>query len=324
MMAITGGDRNTPQTSPPASDAQTTPETPAEDESAHTEEGVVADALARAFEDEADDLDQDFGEEENAKAESEVDVQAESDEEESATKPQTPPSTPPAPTDAVAEPAPTPQVPDQQPAPPPQQPAPEQQVQQPQAQPAPTVEELQQYYHQQREAALSQLANTQYALSNEEAEELGPEMAEFAPRLAARVFMDATAAAMQGVMQQLPGMFQHLQQAQTQNSTHEQNFFARWPGLSKPEYRNTLMAFAQTYRQVNPQATPEQFINDVGAQVSVALQVPVPGTEEEAEPTPAPPFQPASAAPAPKRSAGPENPFTALDREFEEEDLDLD
>ncbi len=192
---------------------------------------------------------------------------------------------PAAPVEAPVTPAP---APEQQPVVAPVQPA---VVEQPQ--PQISAEEAQKAYAAQREKAVTAIAE-RYTLPKELAENLDPELVEVLPRLGAEIFMDAVSQTLQQMTQILPAAVQQISQSQTSFAAREVEFFEKWPGLTN--HADKVVQFGQAYRQINPAATADEFMQEVGAAVSVAMKVPIPGESVPAAPeeTPAPKFQPAA------------------------------
>lgn len=165
--------------------------------------------------------------------------------------PQTPPTEPQQPTQ--------PQTPDQGQQP--QQPQAPQEPQQPQQ---PTQEQYEQQV-QQAEAQWRQELAQSYALSEDEATMLQESPAEALPQLAATMHMRVTREVFQSLQQNLPNWVNAITQSQTTNKSHEDKFFEAWPELK--EHTPLISQVGQMYRQMNPQATPEDFIKNVGAMV---------------------------------------------------------
>jgi hypothetical protein len=224
-----------------------------------------------------------------------------------------PTETPAEPEAATEEPAPAPS-PEQQPVATPEPPAAVPQPQQ--LPPQPSLEEQQAAFVAQRENAEKMLAE-HYKLPTELAEGLDPDLAEALPRMGAKIFMDAVSHTLHQVTQILPQAVQGITAQQTTQHTLEDQFFEKWPGLR--EHADTVVRFGQSYRQLNPHASAEQFMEEVGTAVSVLQRIPLPNGEQPAaaptEPT-APKFQPAAKA-APRGGSGKsDNMFTQLDSEL--------
>lgn len=174
---------------------------------------------------------------------------------------QTPPTT------EAAPPA-TPDTPTA-PAQPPEVQAPAEPSSQPGGQASP--EEITQVYKEWRGQTENLLAEHHYVLDRETTEELEVEPAKVIPRLMARVYMDAVTAAIGQITQHMPALVRAVNERQTVVDESENKFFQRWPDLKK--HTPTVLRLGQTYRNANPAATEEQFINEVGAQAMVSLRL---------------------------------------------------
>jgi methionyl-tRNA formyltransferase len=113
------------------------------------------------------------------------------------------------------------------------------------------------------------------------------------PQFAARLHLQVMRAAQQGLARMLPQMVQQINQTQSQAQTLTEKFFTANQALVGHE--QTVRKFGEVYRTLNPTATADDFIRDVGAQVSVAL-----GLHQQAAPAAAvvkapvtPPHKPA-------------------------------
>lgn len=191
------------------------------------------------------------------------------------------------------------------------------------AAPAPvSTENIQEVFTDWRKQTEDLLAQHHYALSEEDMARLDTEPQEFIPRLAARIYLDAVSAAISQVVNYLPRMVRQVNEQDAVNSQSENAFFERWPDLK--QHQQKVIAIGQTYRQMNPQATAEQFINEVGAAAMVSLRLD-PAGKTPAAPATQQPFVPAAQTPqggVPK-PVKPTNIFSQLDEEFSvEEDID--
>jgi hypothetical protein len=229
------------------------------------------------------------------------------------------PTTPPA---AVA---PTP-APEQKPA---ETPAPE---------PAPvtvpvlTPEQQTEAYNTWRTGVEDALAKERYAVTEEEAEGLGlnTESAVAYSKGQARVYMDAVTGAIGHITKAMPQLLEAALHTRDSTSKAEEAFYTAWPKLNSKEHGESINRLGAAYRQLNPTATTEVFIREVGAQSMVALRISpdaapaAPVVETPAAPSA--PFKPAGPG-APSGGALPQpNIFTALSADFdaEEEELNID
>lgn len=232
----------------------------------------------------------------------------------------------------AAEPAPVPGAPvgEQPPA----QPTPTAQAapvgEEPAAPVARTQEQVQEGYREWRGQVEGLLATNHYNLSSEQLAELELNPGEFIPKMMSRVYLDSVTATLAQVVNYLPQMIRSVQETHTKATAAEDKFYERWPNLK--DHHATVLRVGQVYRQLNPGASMEDFINEVGAQTMIAMRIP---PEELARHLTAPkpngnaaataaaraaPFQPAATSPAGRPApATPKNPFEALAEEFEEE-----
>ena len=108
-----------------------------------------------------------------------------------------------------------------------------------------------------------------YTLNEDERAQLESDPAEALPVLAAKMHYQVVNAVTQGIMQTLPQVIGNYSQQQKQNDTYQQQFFDKWSQLSPEKHMQDVMRIGQVYRSQNPQATFDQFINDVGSQIVV-------------------------------------------------------
>lgn len=154
---------------------------------------------------------------------------------------------------------------------------------------APTPEEVAANEQRVRDAAIEELTKA-YTFDEGAIEKLRDSPEEILPRLAAEVTVRAVQQSLQTVNQMLPAYVDRLIKQQQVVQTQDDSFYGRWPALKNPEYEQTVLTVGETYRKLNPQATPEDFIEHVGTHASMLLKLPL----GQGEKTPAPP------APKPK------------------------
>lgn len=198
-------------------------------------------------------------------------------------------------------------------------------------------EEQKELYDNWRGQTEDLLAQHHYRLDEKAVEELNANPAAYIPKAMARVYMDSISAAFQQFSTYLPRMVDQVLVQRERTNADEKAFFERWPDLVGQ--REVVWRIGQAYRQANPSATKEAFINEVGAQAMVALRL-VPNGQDVNLAKPGStasangknktderkPFKPATegSGPATKPRA-PSNPFEQLASEFTseyEEDLD--
>lgn len=163
-------------------------------------------------------------------------------------------------------------------------------------QPTFDLEAFKKQYSDQRGKAHNELVQ-HFSINEEDAGLLQTEPDKVLPKLAANLYLDVFEAVVKTVQGMMPSQVQNVMQTQTVNQKNETDFFGAWNKLDRgnAEHTNMLTRIGTAYRQLNPQATKEQFIQEVGAQAMVALRIPL---EADAPSTVAP-------APAPHRPAAP-------------------
>jgi len=191
----------------------------------------------------------------------------------------------------------------------------------------PTMDELETQYLENRKQVEADVASNVYAMSEEQIQKLDEGDTTVIPQMMARVYMDAVTGAVAHMLTKLPGLVEQTLQSREQSSELENRFYTAWPVLKDEKYGTEVERFGQVYRQLNPNAAPDDFIRDVGAQLVVALKLPQGGGNGAAVPKVAA-VQPAAKpyVPAPAGSGGstagrPTNPFELLAEEMAQEDL---
>lgn len=211
--------------------------------------------------------------------------------------------------------------------------------------PAPAVQDptvlARENYQRFRSEAETALANAHYALQPEVLERFAQNDFSDIPKMMAKVYMDAYTAAIAHVNTHFPSMLESTSQVKSVEAKHEESFFAAWPQLNLKDHGEDIKRYGTVYRQMNPTATPEEFIRDVGAQVIVAKRIPynqaAPIAPSNGNGIPPAPIAPAPAAVSPRpftpasgRSGGSpptpaakaKNPFEQLSEDVDELDVD--
>jgi hypothetical protein len=185
----------------------------------------------------------------------------------------------------------------------------------------PSEQDIQNTYQQWRGQAEDLLATQYYALQPEVQAELELEPAKVIPRLMAKVYLDAMTASIGQMTMHFPRLVRLVNEQMAKEDESEGEFFKKWPLLKGKE--NEIRRFGQAWRQLNPAAPAEQFVNEVGAGVMIALRLD-PTQREVSTQIPdgnTPAFVPGIGAPprGQGRSPNGDNPFTQLNQEFEED-----
>lgn len=193
-----------------------------------------------------------------------------------------------------------------------------------------TQEEINQVYADWRRETETLLAEHHYKLTKEEIDEIEADPAKALPRHMARVYMDSVTAAISQITTHMPRLVRIVIEQDSASSKAENAFFEQWPELK--EHSDTVVKIGQAYRQLNPNASEEEFINEVGAAAMVSLRLdPTNRRNGASNSTPKgngrdsqqqhnAPFKPATSSPGALPKAPVDtNPFTQLDAEFDEE-----
>lgn len=185
----------------------------------------------------------------------------------------------------------------------------------------PSEKDIQDTYMQWRGQSEELLATHYYGLSPEVQAELELEPAKVIPRLMAKVYLDAMTASIGQMTMHFPRLVRLVNEQMSKEDESEGEFFKAWPKLKGKE--DEIRRFGQAWRNLNPSASAEQFVNEVGAGVMVALRLdPTQRAVTDNMPGgPTPAFVPGIGAPPRNsgRSPNGDNPFTQFNQEFEED-----
>lgn len=155
--------------------------------------------------------------------------------------------------------------------------------------------ELDRVIEAQRPKVIEAVAVGSYQLSQDELDGLTTEPEKVVPKLLAKVHVNAVQGVLRHVAQQMPVLLNSMLEVREINRAREETFWKQWPQLDRTKHGQQVLQVAQTFRQLNPNATPEQFVQHVGAQVVLMNNL-----HRQAAPQP----QQAQPAPAPFRPAG--------------------
>lgn len=156
-------------------------------------------------------------------------------------------------------------------------------------------------------ASLEQAHAATYALTQEEMEALESNVAEFIPKLAARIELRTTQNFLAHFARLVPQMLHRHMAEQQVSQRNVDAFFSKWTQLNRDKHLQVADMYAKMYRQANPKASPEEVIDRVGRMTLMHFQIPIEqaaaaaaagGNGRAAPPTPAPqPFVPAQGGP---------------------------
>lgn len=148
-----------------------------------------------------------------------------------------------------------------------------QQVQSPEQQAPQTTEgddgftQLDTLIEQQRPKVIEALATQSYQLTEDELNGLQEDPGKTVPKLLARAHVNAVQGVLRHVAQQLPGMLSGMLQVREMNRQREDVFWGKWPQLDKTKHAQQVVQVARVFRQLNPSADMDTFVQHVGAQV---------------------------------------------------------
>jgi hypothetical protein len=164
-----------------------------------------------------------------------------------------------------------------------------------------------------------------YKLSDDLAAQLLTEPEVVLPKLAASLHMAVTEAVLHSVNNSLPSVLSSIQATQSVEQKALEMFSGINPDLTDPKYFDSILKVGTMYRQVNPNATPEEAAKTVGNMVRTALGLPALVATAPAA-APAQPAIPVPRGPAPfvpSRGGGggvvssaPSNPWEMLAQDF--------
>jgi len=141
----------------------------------------------------------------------------------------------------------------------------------------PDAQQTQQDLYAQR-AQLKQQAAQQifesgrYKLNEDEANGVLEDLPTTLPRLAANLHVNVLESALEALQMQMPQMLQGMVQQMTAQSTFVQAFYNTWPQLKGHE--DVVNQISTIYRQLNPNSEQDKYIQDVGLQSMMHLQIP--------------------------------------------------
>lgn len=185
-------------------------------------------------------------------------------------------------------------------------------------------EEWQKQYTEGRDAAIEELSE-RYQFTQEEADLLMTKPEEVLPKMVARAYVDVFESVIGAIRQMLPGQVTQINQEYTANQERTQAFFGAFPALATEEGQAEVVKIGKMYRELNPDASQDDFIKHVGVQASLSLGLPIPGVEQPSEPQddePVPAFTPASSGGVTEVPTDPRqssNQFERLNAEWDDE-----
>lgn len=151
-------------------------------------------------------------------------------------------------------------------------------------------------------AFVDHLAATDFKLSEADAQALETDAVGFIPKLLSRMYVRSQAAALNQMQRVVPAMLQNQMRIMQRNSVNENKFYTRWPSIDRATHAETVGRLARTYRQMNPAASLDQMVEDLGPIVMMTAKIApgaapnghAPGVAAQTRPSPSQsPFRPA-------------------------------
>lgn len=126
---------------------------------------------------------------------------------------------------------------------------------------------------QANEAALIESVAQRYALSNEEREALETDVVGTVPKLLAKLHVRVMTNVLNQMAQSIPHMIERQMRVSSANAANADKFYSRWPDIKKDAHGETVMRLGALYRQMNPNASMEQMIEELGPLVMLQAKI---------------------------------------------------
>ncbi len=134
------------------------------------------------------------------------------------------------------------------------------------------------------------VAKQLFTLSQEEIESLETDVVGTIPKLLAKAYVASQTAMLQQLQQVVPLMAQKLTQQTKRYEDNSAKFFKKWPQIDQQKHGDLVYRYGVVYRQMNPQASLDQMISDLGPLVmqaaGIAAQPTAPRTPTAFTPAP--------------------------------------
>lgn len=128
---------------------------------------------------------------------------------------------------------------------------------------------------QNEQATIDHVASTMFQLSPEDMQALETDVAGTVPKLLAKAFVKTQINAMMQLSRIIPEMVRRSTADMRNHTENEGVFYARWPQIEKAKYQDLVNRFGITYRQMNPTATRDQMIEELGPLIMMAAKIPL-------------------------------------------------
>jgi len=142
---------------------------------------------------------------------------------------------------------------------------------------------LGQHLAQNEAQAMELVAQHLFQLSPEEREALDQDVIATIPKLLAKVFVKSQQNVLQQMGRMIPMMMQRHLESVRRNTSNEDKFYSRWPDIDRTAHGPTVLKYAAVYRQMHPNASLEQMVEDLGPMIMMAQKI-VPNSTAKGQP----------------------------------------
>jgi hypothetical protein len=132
---------------------------------------------------------------------------------------------------------------------------------------------LSQHLAQNEAQAMDLVASQMFQLSPDEKEALEQDVIGTVPKLLAKVFVKSQQNVLIQLGRMIPVMMQRHLEAVQRNVGNEKKFYSRWPDIKPDKHGDSVRKYAAVYRQMHPQASLEQMIEDLGPMIMMANKI---------------------------------------------------
>lgn len=133
-----------------------------------------------------------------------------------------------------------------------------------------------------RKSTLEQLEKAAEITDTDMIELLRTEPEKALPRLVAKAKLETYEAVTSAIIQQLPGFISAFNARMAASDSVQERFLSRWPQLKDPKFESDIVNAAKLHTQLNPTASLEQRIEDIGAMLVVRHKLFAPVEEPKA------------------------------------------
>lgn len=121
------------------------------------------------------------------------------------------------------------------------------------------------------QAAIEHAAQALFKLTNEEVEALETNVIGTIPRLLGKVMIKMQQQQLAQMSRIVPLMIGRYANTMLRHSSNENKFYAAWPGIDRHRHGDLVRKYGAVYRAMNPHATLDGMIRELGPMVMAAL-----------------------------------------------------